>query len=186
MKWQQAIDILSKFLQQWHGNLPKWRDIGARKGEKWSRKFATSYEYLVAKSENLVAKTFSHFIKGGEHDCSVPGYTLKKIPYRVEYSFMGKLRYMGLLPPLPQGIYPPSLPPPPLFLFLDPLFGTFQRLTPLFLHSLSGSGEYSGKIGNRGENREYTDGYMDAGNTWGYREYIGIQGIIIISVPIIN
>ena len=36
-------------------------------------KFATSYEYLVAKSDNLVAKTFSHFIEGGESDCSVRG-----------------------------------------------------------------------------------------------------------------
>ena len=81
---------------------------GSKMGEKWSRKFATSYEYLVAKSENLVAKTFSHFIKGGEHDCSVPGYTLKRIPYRVEYSFMGKIIY-GTSPTPPPGDIPTFL-----------------------------------------------------------------------------
>ena len=31
---------------------------GSKLGKKCSRKFVTSYENLVAKSENLVAKTF--------------------------------------------------------------------------------------------------------------------------------
>ena len=151
---------------------------GSKMGENWSRKFVTSYEYLVAKSGNLVAKTFSHFIKGGENDCSVPGLYPEKDTLLSGIFLYGKNNIWDFSHPSPRGY---THLPCRLLLSFFSLIHSLELFSGLprcfFILSLD---QGSGKIRNRGE---YTDGYMDAGNTW---EYMGIQEIIIISVPIIN